>query len=305
LSDERGVLRLSAFACLAIGVVGVGCAALTGSEAILLDGCFNLSYFAMGLLTLKVLGWVARGDDERFPFGYGYFEPLVNGMKSLLVSGVSLKALFGAVDALLSGGRAISVGWAVVYGVVASLACWSMAVVTRRAQRRIASPMVQADAENWLVNAAVSSAVLAAFVTVAVLERTGHAAIVPYVDPLLVTLVVLLSIAIPVRIAWHSLMGLLNRAAAPEVIETARFAVREGLAELPVRDLAVRVIKPGRMHMIAAHVLLEAGRSPAVAELDAARQRVGQRLLAHDPNVILDVIFTEDPQWFAELSPAC
>jgi predicted Co/Zn/Cd cation transporter (cation efflux family) len=304
LTDERGVLRLSAFACLGIGIVGAGAAALTGSEAILLDGCFNLTYFFMGLFTLKVLDWVARGDDERFPFGYSFFEPLVNGMKSLLVSGVSLMALFGAIDALLSGGRAIGLGWAVVYGAVASAACWTMAVITRRAQQRIASPLVHADAENWVVNAAVSSAVLAAFVGVALLERMGHTAVVPYVDPLLVAAVVLLSIAIPVRVAWHSMMGLLNRSAEPDVVETARSAVREGLAGLPVRDLAVRVIKPGRLHMIGAHVLLEAGGSPEMSALDAARGRVGDRLLSHDPNVIVDLIFTEDPRWFAELAPA-
>jgi len=304
LNDERGVLRLSAFACLGIGIVGALCAWLTGSEAILLDGSFNLTYFAMGLLSLKVLGWIERGDDERFPYGYGFFEPLVNGMKSLLVTGVSLMALFGAIEALLSGGRPIRLGWAVVYGVVASATCWSLALVTSRARREIASPLVAADADNWVVNAAVSSAVLLAFVGVAVLERIGHAAIVPYVDPVLVTAVVLLSIAIPVRIAWASMMGLLNRAPEPEVVATARSAVHQGLSALPVREVAVRVIKPGRRHMIGAHVLLEAGRSPAMAELDAARQRVSEALLAHDRNAMVDLIFTEDPRWYAELSPA-
>lgn len=304
LSDERGVLRLSAFACLGIGLVGAASAWLTGSEAILLDGTFNLTYFAVGLFTLKVLGWIERGDDERFPYGYSFFEPMVNGIKSLLVAGVSLMALFGAIDALLTGGRAISVGWAVVYGVVASAACWALAWVTHRARKKLASPLIDADAKNWLANAAVSSAVLLAFVTVAILERRGHNAILPYVDPLLVTAVVLLTIAIPVRIAWTSLMGLLNRAPAADVVETARAAVREGLAGLPVRDLAVRVIKPGRLHMIGAHALLETGRSPSVAELDAVRQRVSERLLAHDPNVILDLVFTEDPRCFAPLSPA-
>ena len=145
MSDERRVLRLSAVACLGIGIVGGTFAWLTGSEAILLDGAFNLTYFAMGLLTLKVVDWVERGDDESFPFGYGYFEPLVNGMKSLLVGGVSAMALFSAVTALFSGGRSIAVGWAVVYGAVASALCWTLAFVTGRARRRMESPMVGAD----------------------------------------------------------------------------------------------------------------------------------------------------------------
>ena len=304
MSDERGVLRLSACACLGLGLTGAGFAWLTGSEAILLDGSFNLTYFVVGLFTLKVLAWIERGDDERFPFGYSFFEPLVNGMKSLLVTGVSLMALFGAVDALLGEGRSIQIGWAVVYGLVASTACWTLAAVTARARRKIDSPLVTADAANWVVNAAVSSGVLVAFGVVALLERTGRPALVPYVDPLLVTVVVVLSIAIPVRIGWNALMGLLNRAAEPEVVATARAVVEQGLTGLPARDVALRVIKPGRLHMISAHVLLESGRSPAMAELDAARERVADALLAEDPNVIVDLIFTEDRRWFAELAPA-
>ena len=70
------------------------------------------------------------------------------------------------------------------------------------------------------------------------------------------------------------------------------------------RDLAVRVIKPGRQHMIAVHVLLEPGGSPAMADLDGARGRVVGPLVEHDLNLILDVIFTEDPKWFAALAPA-
>jgi hypothetical protein len=73
-----------------------------------------------------------------------------------------------------------------------------------------------------------------------------------------------------------------------------------------VRTLLVQLYSP-RSHRLGRRplsALLETGRSPALAELDAARQRVSERLLAHDPNVILDLVFTEDPRCFAPLSPA-
>ena len=304
MTGERNVLKLSAFACLGIGSFGLAFAAITNSEAILLDGTFNLAYFAMGLFTLKVLTLIERGDDERFPYGYGFFEPLVNGVKGTLVLGVSVMALFSAVEALFSGGREIAMGWAVLYGAVASTAGWTLALVTKRAKDRISSPLVHADAVNWIVNALVSTSVLAAFVLVFVLDRMGEKALVPYMDPLVVTLVVLLSIGVPVRMAWGSLMGLLNRAAEAPAVATTRAAVEQGLAGLPIGRIAIRVIKPGRTHMVAVHVQLEAGASPAMRELDAARHRIGEALLARDPNVILDVIFTEDPHWFAALPPA-
>ena len=176
---ERKALILSAVGNLIIGVVGIIIAAVSKSQAIMLDGLFNLSYLATGLFTLKVAALVQQGDDERFPFGYAFFEPLVNGMKGVLVLGISIMALVGAVQALFSGGRAIAAGTAIAYGIFAATACCVLAWVTRRGAKRSGSPLVIADAENWLVNGAISSAVLLAFISILIIRNTSLNFLVP------------------------------------------------------------------------------------------------------------------------------
>jgi predicted Co/Zn/Cd cation transporter (cation efflux family) len=53
-----------------LGVNGIVFSALTDSEAILLDGLFNLAFFVgMGLLILKVLQLIHLPDDDVHP-GY-------------------------------------------------------------------------------------------------------------------------------------------------------------------------------------------------------------------------------------------
>ena len=74
--SEHRTLMISAGGNLLIGVVGIVFASFSKSQAILLDGLFNLTYFATGLFALKVSGLIQRGDDERFPMGYAFFEPL-------------------------------------------------------------------------------------------------------------------------------------------------------------------------------------------------------------------------------------
>ena len=108
LKLEQRYLIISAVGNALVACVGVAVAAFSSSQAILLDGLFNLTYFATGLFTIKVARLVAGGDDERFPHGYAFFEPLVNGIKGMLVLGVSVMALAGAVQALLTGGRPIA-----------------------------------------------------------------------------------------------------------------------------------------------------------------------------------------------------
>ncbi len=300
---ERKVLWVSAAGNLVIGCVGLIFSIISSSQAILLDGLFNLTYLATGLFTLKVARLVFKGDDERFPFGYAYFEPLVNGLKGVLVLGVSLMALVDALQTLLTGGRSISAGAAIAYGVFAASTCCLLALITRRGAERTVSPLVQADAENWLVNGAVSVAVLLAFISIVFLKGSTLDYLVPYVDPFLVITVVLLFISIPVRMAWQALMELLNRTPPAEILQQVQEAVKACTKHLPVQQLYVRVIQPGRTRMVLAHVVLPSDfQVGGLESLDALRARTLEVLQQAHLATILDMVFTADPNWGAPFS---
>jgi MFS family permease len=113
MKSERGALILSVVMSLVVGAAAVTAASLTQSKAILLDGLFNLIYFLVALVTVRISVLAAQPDDRKFPFGYGYFESLVNAGKGLLILGVALFALVDAVLALLAGGREIVAGPAI------------------------------------------------------------------------------------------------------------------------------------------------------------------------------------------------
>ena len=298
--SERQVLLISTLGNLFIGVVGIIFAVFSRSQAIMLDGLFNLTYFASGLFTLKVAKMVLQGDDERYPMGYGFFEPLINGLKGVLVLGVSIMALVGALQALFTGGRAIAAGTAIAYGIFAATACWSLAITTRHGAKRTDSPLVLADAENWLVNGAISSAVLLAFVGILLIKQTSLEYIVPYIDPSLVLIVILISISVPVRMAWQALMELLNRAPSPEIVQQVDDIVKKCMAGLPIQSLFVRVIQPGRTRMVMAHVVLPSKfQVNGLPTLDAVRRETLKELKTAHPATVLDIVFTADPVWGA------
>ena len=301
MNEQKG-LKFSTAGNLIIGLVGIVVAELSHSQAIMLDGVFNLIYFVTGLFTLKVARLVISGDDERFPVGYGFFESLVNGVKGLMVLGISAMALIGAVEALFSGGRAVALGYATAYGVFATIACWTLALVTKRAATRSGSPLLRADAENWLVNGAISSAVLLAFICVYLIEQTRFSHLTPYIDPLLVLVVVLISISVPIRMAWKALMELLNRAPSPEVVQGVEEAVRTSLIDLPVVESFVRVLQPGRTRMVSVHVVLPEDYSvTSLRQLDGIRVKVLSALEELHRPTIVDVIFTADRLWGAPI----
>jgi cation diffusion facilitator family transporter len=295
---EKGALILSGAAALAIGIAALGAVLLSGSQAILLDALYNLAFFVTALFTLQVARLLARPDDARFPFGYLQFEPLINAVKGLLILGVAVYALVGAVITILSGGRSLTLGPALVYAVAATAACAVVWVVFRRANARIGSPLVEADVGNWAVNTAVSAGVLAAFLIALALGRAGRDAAARFVDPILVGAVVVLTLPVPVRMAARGLLALLNRAPPAAITEAVEAKVRAALADLPTRAIYVRTVKPGRTAYVTVHALVE----PELATLDLAaadalRRTVIEALVSGHAPVIVDVVFTTIPEY--------
>lgn len=299
---EHFGLLVSVFGSLIVGVAGVSFYFLTQAEAILLDGLFNVTYFVTGLFTMKVAKLVQRGENNDFPVGFAFFEPLVNGGKGVLMLLVTGMALISSVKALFNGGRNIELGMAVVYGVVAAVVCWGVALIIRVSARKSGSPLVQADAKNWIVNAAVSSGVLATLAVVLFIRETSLRPFVPYVDPVLVLLLCSVTIGVPIRLAWNSMMELLNRTPSPDLLARVKRTIEESLSELPVKQLTVRVIQPGRTRIITGHVLLPSEFNFELEKLDAIRATADEALKQDHSACVIDLLFTGDPRWGAPLA---
>ncbi|MCP1312868.1 MULTISPECIES: cation diffusion facilitator family transporter [unclassified Halomonas] len=302
MKTEAGTLGFSAFMALLIGVVGIIATLASNSQAILLDGLFNLVYFVVALVTLKVSRLASQPDSDAYPFGYSYFESLVNLCKGLLILGVSIFALVDAVAALLTGGREIAAGLAVLYAGFATLACSLTAWVMHVSQRHVASPLVAADKLNWVVNSAISAGVLAAFCLMLALKALDSTRLVPYVDSILVIAVVLLCLGVPVRIAGQALGELTNKTPPVAVAEPVRQAVARGLEGVATEAVRVRIVRPGRLLYVLVHVVKSDDAALGLAEQDRLRARVDDEIRRHYALVVCDIVFTRDTRW---AEPSC
>ncbi|WP_447556543.1 cation diffusion facilitator family transporter [Vreelandella sp. EE22] len=303
MKTESGTLAFSAFMALLIGVVGVASTLASNSQAILLDGLFNLIYFVVALVTIKVSKLASQPDSDAYPFGYSYFESVVNLCKGLLIFGVSIFALVDAIAALLTGGREISAGIAVVYASFATLACSLTAWVMHKSERYVISPLVAADKLNWVVNSIISAAVLTAFCLVVLFDALGYQHILPYVDSILVITVVVLCLGVPVRMASQALGELVNKAPSVDVAEPVRQAVARGLEGVAVEEVRVRIVRPGRLLYVMVHVVMaDEGATLSLAAQDELRARVDDEVRRYYSPVVCDIVFTHDTRWAA---PSC
>ncbi len=298
MDQETKALRLSAVMALFMAALGIVFGILTQSDAIMLDGFFSLVGFAMAVVTIRVSQLVQQPPDEHFHFGYAQFEPFLNTVKGLLMLGVSGFAIAAAVNALLHGGRDLNAGLAVVYAVIALVGCLVVGAVQRRAARRTGSPLVEVDAKNWLVDGVLSGVVAGVFVAALLLERSQYAHWVPYIDPVLVIVVVLAILVVPLRIVREGLREILGFAPPPDVQADVRGRVEGAIEGVPVENLHVNMMKIGRFFYVLNQVVVSPEFRPGrVGELDAVRARIAKAMKGFEPTPIVDTVFTEDERW--------
>ena len=294
--EKRG-LRLSIIGALFMAGLGFGFAVLTSSDAVLLDGFFSLIGFAIGLVSLRVATLVRRPDDDEYHFGYAAYEPMLNLTKGLLMAFVTLFALVSAILVVIEGGREIEAGWASVYAWVAAAGCFAIAVSQRMLAKRTASPLLAVDSKNWLIDGLMSVAVGIAFLIAVLLVDTSYAHLLPYADPAVVIILVILSLPIPFTIIRDNWRQMLGRAPGESVQKKAETAVQKILGPSKDYDTKIRLDQLGRLTYLQLYVVVKQADDLDLSRLDRCREAVYQALKDDFENLALDVIFTRDPRW--------
>jgi cation diffusion facilitator family transporter len=290
---EQRALWIGAWSGLAMGGLGLGFGLLTRSEAIMLDGLFSVVGFAIALATIRVSQMVQQPASPAYQFGFSGYEPLITLTKGLVIGFVALFALVSSVDAIRHGGREVQAGWATVYAVIAATGCGVVAAVLRAAARRSASPLLEVDVKNWVVDGLLSAGVAVAFLAAFLLRDSSLAWLVPYADPGLVVLLVVLIAPMPVRTAWTGFRELMGGAPEPEIQQKVHDLLAEEFAELADVKPWVRMLKAGRLIYVQIYLLVpddvEIG---SVELLDQVRGRIYEALRPEFPDLSLDVLFT-------------
>ncbi|MGF1488916.1 MAG: cation transporter, partial [Prochloraceae cyanobacterium] len=171
---EKFALKLSVFGTPFLTILGISFGLWIQSEAIILDGFFNLISLIMALASLWVSWLISQPASKYFQFDYLNFIPLVNLIKGLLIVITSLLALILSIITIFNGGRNLDSQIAVLYAIIAAITCSIIAVIQRYIAQKNSSTMVIVDSQNWLINGLISLALVIAFSFIRVLENSAY-----------------------------------------------------------------------------------------------------------------------------------
>ncbi|GAB3510955.1 cation transporter [Pseudoxanthomonas daejeonensis] len=303
---EQRVLRFSIAATAVVAALGIVFGLMSGSYAIVFDGIYSLADGATSLVALLVVnliaGYNASGSQnrrlaEKFTMGFWHLEPMVLGATGLLLSGAAVYAFINAIGSFLTGGRPLQFGQAIVYAIATVLISLGMAWYGRRANRHLRSELVAMDIRGWLMSAAITAALLVAFIVGLAIQGTSLEWMSPYVDPAVLALVCLVIFPIPLGVVRRALEEILlvTPTALKQHVDAVAQAVVERHGFLSHRAYVAKV---GRGRQIELYFIAPAGwPARTLEEWDALRDEIGEAIGDDSPDRWLTIAFTTDREW--------
>lgn len=303
---EQRVLGISIAVTICSAAFGILVGLLSGSFAIVFDGIYSLTDACMTILALWVSRLIVTSATnvapksrlgERFTVGFWHLEPMVLGLNGTLLMGAAIFALVSAVDSLMSGGRSVEFGPAMIFASLTTVVSLGMAFFARRANRAIGSDFVALDSRAWLMSAALSAALLLAFVFGYLIRGTSFEWMSPYVDPVVLATICIVIIPMPVGTVRQALADILL--VAPADLRThvdsvaADIVARHGF--LGYRAYVARVGRGKQIELF--FIAAPGGPAKRLSEWDRLRDEIGEALGGEGPDRWLTIVFTEDPEW--------
>ncbi|MBX9821627.1 cation diffusion facilitator family transporter [Afipia birgiae] len=306
MRTEQSVLRLSIAVTLALAGLGILFGLLSGSYAIVFDGVYALIDAVMTILALLVSNLIAASTRDggsksrliaQFTMGFWHLEPMVLGLNGVLLIGAAIYALINAIGSLLTGGRELAFDQAIIYAVLITLAAIGMAIFDIKANRTIKSNFVALDAKAWMMSAALTAALLVAFIFGYMIQGTSLKWMSPYIDPAALAIVCLIVIPIPIGTVRQALADALL-VTPPDLMQHVEAIARQIVQRYQFLSYRAYVARVGRGRQIELYFIVPAGLPPKrLEEWDKIRDEIGDAIGNDTPDRWLSIVFTTDLEW--------
>ncbi|NBG89315.1 cation transporter [Isachenkonia alkalipeptolytica] len=204
VKNEKQLIVGSVLGALGFAVTGMILGTILDSQMIIFDGLYSFISLGLSMLSLWALGKVRKKEKIRLSlFGREKnmnVDTLVVFIKYTVILILVTGSLLTAVTALFDGGRETSMNYALIYAVISTIACYGVYVLLRNPSKKTHTPLLQAEAHQWLMDTWASLGVLVGFALGFILSLIPATAfLVPYMDPFMVVVVSVYFIRIPVK----------------------------------------------------------------------------------------------------------
>lgn len=294
---EQRLLKTSIAVTLFSSLLGIGFGLLISSKAIVFDGIYEVVDAAMTVTALIAVRLIARGDDDRFQYGYWHLEPILALINGMVLSLACIYALIDGIAGLISGVRTTQFDAALIFAAFSAALSFAMYGYIKSRSKELVSQLLTIDARAWLIGALLSLGLCVSFIAGRVLTNAGFAPLAGHVDSLVLIAMAIGLFPFPAKTIWRAARDILQIAPAELDLKVREVAERLAVAHGFV-DHDSHVMSVGRARFIEIGFVAPSGEmTKSFAELDTIRGEIASALGGLSQGSWLTVDFTADKRW--------
>jgi predicted Co/Zn/Cd cation transporter (cation efflux family) len=292
---EKTGIYISMIGSFLLSVSAIIMAIVAESQAILLDGLYTFITLLMSLVSLKIINLVNLPETKHRPFGYASLEPFLNLVKSSIILILLIACLVTNIQTLLTGGRNLILDVATIYTFICIIIYFAIIYMIKKCKRKTTSSILELEVKNWYIDTLITVGIAVSLGFVLVIYKMGLTKILPYIDPSLVIVIVIVSLPIPIKSLFQELKKLL-------LISPENYIEKELLEHIkPISqkydfiNTNIYAVKTGRTYQMYLYTDLKNSKV-TIEQLDNIRQEIRSEISKYYEKYYIDIVFSKtDP----------
>ena len=276
-SHEQNILTFSACGALFFAILALAWGILAKSQMIIFDGVYSFISLLLTGLYVYASKNIAKGRDEKFPFGRTQLEPMVIVVQSIVLIIICTKAFGSAINSLFSAGQEINSLSGMLYAVIGVAGCFiSWYYITHASKAKsLKSELIKTLGSQWLMDTMLSFAVLIGFFISHIIQSVGYVKYARYIDPLMVTVAVLFFIREPIVSLINGIRGILIMTPEETIYSASKEAINKIADKRGFEDIILRLGRSGREFIYEiSFIAKDSNSSYSISQMDAIRKEV-------------------------------
>ncbi|MBC8316111.1 MAG: cation transporter [Bacteroidales bacterium] len=289
--EKRG-LKIAMAGSFLLSLSAIIMALITKSQAILLDGLYTFVALIMAFVSLKVVNLVKTPETKERPFGYMAFEPFLNLIKSLVMLTILVVFLVTNIQELTTGGRIISLDMATLYILICLVIYVIIIFLIKRCEKETDSTILSLEIKILRIDALLTLGIAVSLIAAMIMVKLGYTQILPYVDPVIVIILIGVSLPIPINVFLTEFKRLLLISSENDIEKEVNDQIQPEIQEYGLTNIHVWSLKSGRTHYIFLYLDLKE-KQVTIEHLDKIRRAIFSKLSKLYPDFWADIIFTK------------
>lgn len=246
MNHEQRLLHLTVAAGILFSVIEVMMAIYTNSQAVLMDSIYDGAEAVVLALMVFLVPLLYRPYSERKPYGYAQLESFFLLGKGGFLAAVTIVLIVGNIQMIVNGGNHVNqglIGWFELF--LAGLSAVIL-IALLIMNRRVDSPLIQAELLGWKIDVCSSIGVAAAFLCASFLSDTPFAWLSPYVDQIIAIVIAMIMLPQPWRMMKDAFRSLILFAPEEAVTQRIRKLADHEFERYSYEPTFYNIIQTGR-----------------------------------------------------------